>query len=782
MKYIILIVIALSTGVLQAQYAVEKDPNTLKFGARDNKGTLVIPYMYSFLEYSFLDQFVANKCDNSGTICSEGVINSKNEIIVPFEYSMITYDNEYYMLYLGCELNEYTGDCTGGALGFANSSGKIVIPCIYDNDSELWWVDAFASNYNRLYSSTYREGLFNVSLNDKWGYVDVNNNVIIPFQYGTATNFYQDSALVFLNEKEFFIDKKGRCIKNCPDVLDSQSTTDYSDQTANYEYVINQMMNLYVDDYNKYAGEEMMKRENELYDRIVDEIQLVLNYGTQEQKKVIRYMYFVICRNRAANEKYAENGLVYLQKVSSFAGSFTPSDFPISFQYAGKGRSYSYESYKTSYEDYIVRLAENEYLTNDVNSVRDLKKAIEITTVPFQKAGLSGYLIDYKQKNKEYDQEILTLSNDLLAQYILLNETEKYRMDTLKLWSGNEPAAVEAGFTARSSEKVPNNFYVTGYKNYQTLGRTESAEYFMKKAYEGGYEETEFLYSYAALMKTKGDLNTGNKIADKLAIRATTTDCSSLQRIAELYSSLDNMSAAKEYKSKADDCNEEVLKAQKKAARQSNRGGSSYSYDKVDGGIFFGADVLPMIRIDDAKRDYGFKMDIIGRNIAHEFGYSIQNNNRDYMWDLSMRSDESIDANEEVRWNGYVAMYSLKFLTDEDESAFFVGPTFRYRYKDFGVIDTTVTDLNFLTTQEIAFNPTEKQYELLLNYGYQTVKPGFAAEFYFGFGPKYSVFNVDSPYYNSDEWTVSHSLLEYRQPTRWGVGMRVGFTIGFKIF
>jgi hypothetical protein len=782
MKYIFLIVIALTTGVLQAQYSIEQDPNNGKYGLRDNYGTLVIPFIYSNLFYSFDDQYIAKKCDNSGTICSEGVINSKNEIIIPFEYSMITSYNKYYSLYYGCDYNELTGDYTGGTLGLANSSGKILIPCMYDNDSDMWFVDAYLGNVYRHYTSTFSEGLFNVSLDGKWGYVDLNNKVIVPFQYVTATNFFKYSALVFLNEMEFFIDKQGRCIKNCPDILTSQSTTDLSDQTANYEYVINQMMNLYVDEANKYAGEEMTKRENELYDRIIDEIQLVLNYGTEEQKKVIRYMYFVMCRNRAANEKYAENGLIYLQKVSSFAGSFTANDFPIKFQYNGKGRSYSYESYKTSYEDYIVRLAENEYLTNDVNSVRDLKKAIQVTSSPFQKAGLSGYLIDYKQKNKEYDQEILTLSNDLLSQYILLNETEKYRLDTLKLWSGNEPAAVEAGFTARSTEKVPNNFYITGYKNYQILGRTESAEYFMKKAYEGGYEETEFLYSYAALTKTKGDLNTANKIADKLAIRAVATDCSALQRIAELYSSLDNMSSAKEYKNKADDCNEEVLKAQKKAAKQSSRGGSSYSYNKVNGGIYFGADVLPMLRMDGDKRDYGFKMDIIGRKIAHEFGYSIQNNNRDYMWDLSMRSDESIDANEEVRWNGYVAMYSLKFLTDEGESAFFVGPSFRYRYKDFGVIDTTVADLNFLTAQEVAFHPTETQYELLLNYGYQTVKPGFAAEFYFGFGPKYSMFNIDSPYYNSDEYVVSHSLLEYRQPTRWGVGMRVGFTIGFKIF
>jgi hypothetical protein len=767
---------------VQAQYAVDSDPVTMKYGARDNKGNIVIPYTYNYLEYSFGDQFVANKCDNSGSICSDGVINSKNEIIIPFEYTMITYDGEYYSLHQGCTFDDFTGSCLGGTMGFANSSGKIVVPCIYDNGTDMWWADVFATDYSREYTPTYSEGLFNVSMNGKWGYVDVNNAIVIPFQYESATTFFQDSALVYINETEFYIDKKGRCIKNCPDVIDTKSANDLADQTANYNYCINEMMKLYLEDQEKYAGDEFKKRENELYDRVADEMLLVINHGTAEQQKVIKYMYFLISYYRGINEKYADKGLLYLQKVSTIAESYSPSDFPITFQYKEKGRNYDYNHYKSVYANYIVSLAEDEYLTNHVNAVRDLKKAIQVSNSSFQKAGLSGYLIDYKQKNKEYDQEILTLSNDLLAQYLLLSDNEKYRLDTLKLWTGNEPAAVEAGFTSRTTEKVPNNFYVTGYKNYQSLGRTESAEYFMKKAYEGGYEETEFLYSYAALMKSKGDLNTANKIADKLAIRVSSSDCSSLQRLAELYSSLDNMSAAKEYKSKADDCTEDVLKAQKKAAKQNSRGGSSYSYNKVDGGIYFGADVFPMLRMDGDKRDYGFKVDIIGRKIGHEFGYSIRNNDRDFMWDLSMKGDENIEANEKVYWNGYVAMYSLKFYTDEGESAFFVGPTFRYRYKDFGIMDTSVYDINYLSAQTVSFHPTETQYELLLNYGYQTVKPGFAAEFYFGFGPKYSVFNLDSPFYNSDEWILAHSLLEYREPTRWGIGMRMGFTIGFKIF
>lgn len=784
MKYIISFFTLILALGMQAQYTVQVDPISGLYGVKDNSGKTIIPFTYAYLEQGADNQFIANTCDSKDLICSEGVIDINQKTIIPFEYGMIVYFKGYYRLMKGCVFNDVTLTCLGGTVGFANTSGQTVIPCMYDNTiSEDVWIEFFSNIDQRQFSPNHSEGLFNVRQNGKWGYIDTNNNIIIPFQYEYASTFYLDSAEVTLNGIDFFIDKKGRCIKNCPDELNTSSVSNLSDQTANYEYAINEMMQLYVDDYDKYAGDEFKKRENQMYDRVADKMIQVINYGSADQKRVMSYMYFLILYNRAKNEKFVSLANPYLQKARKFSEPYTASDFPIKFVYKGNNRQYTYENYQGSFASYMVLLAECEYLTKAPNATNDIRRAIQLTDNPFQKTVMTGYLIDYKQQLKEYDQEILNVSSDLLAQYLKLNENERYRMDTLKLWSGNEPAAVEAGFTERSSEKIPLQFYVSGYQNYQTLGRTESAEYFMKKAYEGGHEETEFLYSYAALLKSKGDLTTANKIADKLAIRTSASDCGALQRIAELYASLDNMNAAKEYKTKADDCSAEALKAQKKAEKQRNRSSSSsYSYDRVNGGIYMGIDVLPLCRIDGTKRDFGFKVDLIGRHIGHEFGYSIQNNNRDNLWDLSSNPDIDAGANEKVYWNGYVAMYSLKFYKEDDESAFFFGPTFRYRYKDFGKMDTTIVSTDFTNVQFVPFHPIETQYELLLNYGVQTVKPGFAGEFYFGIGPKYSVFKEDSPYYNSPDWTINHSMLEYRKSSRWGLGMRMGFTIGIKIF
>ncbi|WP_459195439.1 WG repeat-containing protein [Wukongibacter baidiensis] len=47
---------------------------------------------------------------------------------------------------------------------------------------------------------------------DKWGYCDRNNNIVIPFQYDEAESFYNGSAIVTVDEKKGFIDKDGKWI------------------------------------------------------------------------------------------------------------------------------------------------------------------------------------------------------------------------------------------------------------------------------------------------------------------------------------------------------------------------------------------------------------------------------------------------------------------------------------------------------------------------------------------------------------------------------------------
>lgn len=59
-----------------------------------------------------------------------------------------------------------------GYFGAVNRSGETVIPLIYDNAM-----------------STFKDGLLGVNKNNKWGYVDHQNNIIIPFEYDNLQTY-----------------------------------------------------------------------------------------------------------------------------------------------------------------------------------------------------------------------------------------------------------------------------------------------------------------------------------------------------------------------------------------------------------------------------------------------------------------------------------------------------------------------------------------------------------------------------------------------------------------
>lgn len=71
---------------------------------------------------------------------------------------------------------------------------KIVIPCIYDE----------------VYS--FNDGLCSVELDEKCGYIDENNNIIIDLQYEIAMSFSEGFAVVGKDSKCGYINKKGEIV------------------------------------------------------------------------------------------------------------------------------------------------------------------------------------------------------------------------------------------------------------------------------------------------------------------------------------------------------------------------------------------------------------------------------------------------------------------------------------------------------------------------------------------------------------------------------------------
>jgi len=187
-------------------------------------------------EFVWKDPFLQIKINDKW-----GVLNWKLEEILPVEYDKIEIED------LG--LQEYEVSET---LGVVDKAGTIIIPSSYDiiaicSDFEKkivgkkegaddfvyttnqyihvasrqwkWGVfDIFGNEkiptiYDELSLSYKYDDLFPACLNGKWGYINIENEVIIPFVYdGAEEFFYNDFAKVTMGDKQGLIDRKGNII------------------------------------------------------------------------------------------------------------------------------------------------------------------------------------------------------------------------------------------------------------------------------------------------------------------------------------------------------------------------------------------------------------------------------------------------------------------------------------------------------------------------------------------------------------------------------------------
>ena len=117
-----------------------------------------------------------------------GVINTKGEYVV----ELITSESyEIRHLDKGCFVVKKAYDEYGIV-----SNGKWVVEPIYQDISFL------------------REGLIAVKKDDKYGYINLQGEIIIPLQFDRAWDFSDGKASVELNDSEFKIDKKGNRVKD----------------------------------------------------------------------------------------------------------------------------------------------------------------------------------------------------------------------------------------------------------------------------------------------------------------------------------------------------------------------------------------------------------------------------------------------------------------------------------------------------------------------------------------------------------------------------------------
>jgi len=109
-------------------------------------------------------------------------------------------------------------------VGFVNAKAEEIIPCVYDRDEQI--ITGAVVNYvvntkGEITTVTvgteesrlgFNEGLVCVIKSGRYGFINKNNETIIPFQYDGADNFYDSIAIIKQKDKYGAIDRTGKIV------------------------------------------------------------------------------------------------------------------------------------------------------------------------------------------------------------------------------------------------------------------------------------------------------------------------------------------------------------------------------------------------------------------------------------------------------------------------------------------------------------------------------------------------------------------------------------------
>lgn len=142
-----------------------------KYGTIDKLGQVIIKFSYDQLNRGYNDEYdmLSAVIDDK-----EGRLNITGDVVIPIIYEEVGYKYDDY-LWNEFGLAQVTKK---GLVGAINKSGQEVIPTIYS------------------FMSSISEDLWCVELNDKWGFIDEYNNVVIPFEYEELSSFKDGIARV----------------------------------------------------------------------------------------------------------------------------------------------------------------------------------------------------------------------------------------------------------------------------------------------------------------------------------------------------------------------------------------------------------------------------------------------------------------------------------------------------------------------------------------------------------------------------------------------------------
>lgn len=161
-----------------------------KYGFLDRQGREVIPCIYDETSFFFMNRAKVRLGDRFG------IIDTAGRIVLPIEYECHSEKNRMYVYRDSLAL---VG--RDGKYGYVDLDGNLVIPFYFE--------DAYQ----------FSEGLASVQYNGRWGYIDTHGDIFLPFIFDLASPYQWGRAEVFYNGDLRKVDRRGRCVKNCNGII-----------------------------------------------------------------------------------------------------------------------------------------------------------------------------------------------------------------------------------------------------------------------------------------------------------------------------------------------------------------------------------------------------------------------------------------------------------------------------------------------------------------------------------------------------------------------------------
>lgn len=173
-----------------------------QWGYIDKSGVEVVPVVYERVEAGALSEHNYNKYDRVVKHGKMGLIDFKGQLIIPPIYDVLEDEESKDVIFFKDD----------DKFGYLNLNNNIVIPCIYE------YATGFVKDIN----------LTVVAKNGKYGFIDKNGEVKIPLTFDFAGQFANGLAPVVKNNKVGFVDYNGNL------VIPFEYDADYS--SCHYDY------------------------------------------------------------------------------------------------------------------------------------------------------------------------------------------------------------------------------------------------------------------------------------------------------------------------------------------------------------------------------------------------------------------------------------------------------------------------------------------------------------------------------------------------------------------